>query len=84
MRPLVDSIVECFVVTDLLIQGHVSHPPFHPSLPSLSSLVPTPARPPSRRLPSELLFIDSGFFGKLVFSSPRSSFFLASSFLLLR
>ena len=34
MRPLVDSIVECFVVTDLLIQGHVSHPLFHP-LPSL-------------------------------------------------
>ena len=34
MRPLVDSIVECFVVTDLLIQGHVSHALFHP-LPSL-------------------------------------------------
>ena len=34
MRPLVDSIVECFAVTDLLIQGHVSHPLFHP-LPSL-------------------------------------------------
>jgi hypothetical protein len=31
---LVDSIVECFVVTDLLIQGHVSHTLFHP-LPSL-------------------------------------------------
>ena len=34
MRPLVDSIVECFAVTDLLIQGHVSHSLFHP-LPSL-------------------------------------------------
>jgi len=43
MRPLVDSIVECFVVTDLLIQGHVSHPLFHP-LPSL----PLFARPRPR------------------------------------
>ena len=35
-----DSIVECFAVTDLLIQGHVSHPLFHP-LPSLP-LFPRP------------------------------------------
>ena len=34
MCPVVDSIVECFAVTDLLIQGHVSHALFHP-LPSL-------------------------------------------------
>lgn len=38
-----DSIVECFVVTDLLIQGHVSHTPFHP-LPSF----PLFARPRPR------------------------------------
>ena len=43
MRPLVDSIVECFAVTDLLIQGHVSHTHFHP-LPSL----PLFARPRPR------------------------------------
>ena len=39
MRSL-DSIVECFAVTDLLIQGHVSHTVFHP-LPSLP-LFPRP------------------------------------------
>lgn len=39
---LVDSIVECFAVTDLLIQGHVSHPLFHPS-PFPPSLRSTPS-----------------------------------------